>query len=669
MNLASIPSPEQSTWFPFGDYVPIRAYALCIILGVVAAVLLTRKRWAARGGDPVLVLDVASWAVPFGVVGGRLYHVVTSYEPYFGPQGDPWAALYIWRGGLGIWGAVAFGALGAWIACRRHGILLPPLADAIAPGLALAQAVGRWGNWFNQELYGAPTTLPWGLEISPMFRPAATPDIATYHPTFLYECLWNLGVAGLVILADRRWRLGHGRAFALYVAAYCAGRGWIEYLRVDEAHHVLGLRLNVWTSIVVFLGAVVYFVLSARLHPGREESVDRRRPEVEAVAEQPAKPVVAVPVPASPVQAPVPAASEATELLPKVPAEAGVAERKPDPEVLVSGAEEAAAAQPASETAAAAEPPKPIRPATEPFEPRPVVGEPADEQPTTVLPVVEKADRPDRETEPASTEKSTASTDTVEDAAATGTEDVATGKPEKAEKSEPVEEPAIAVTPVTGDTGRDSEPADSESTAVLPTVRAEAAAETAVQPVVRDAEQRAEPAETAPSGAGVDVPVDRERPLTPPRVERGVSDDDRAADEEPAPGVVEPAAPAGGDSAAEAGAADSASVAAAEPDLDSDPEPEAEFEPEATRPADDADSGPAPAAEPVADQPASPTGEAGDTAVESDTATADRPAEPEPEPEDGGDGDAEPDADQEPERDAEPESDRPAARPDGGASS
>lgn len=271
MNLAYIPSPPTGV-VHIGP-VPLRAYAFCIILGVIAAIAIGERRWVARGGEKGLVGDIAIWAVPFGLVGGRLYHVITSYELYFGPGGEPVRALYVWQGGLGIWGAIVLGGVGAWIGCRRRGVRLPVFADAVAPGIAVAQAIGRWGNWFNQELFGRPTTLPWGLEIDPARRPATSPDVATYHPTFLYEFFWNLGVAGLVVWADRKWRLGHGRAFALYVAAYCAGRGWIEYLRVDEAHHVLGLRLNVWTSILVFLGAVVYLALSAKLRPGREETV------------------------------------------------------------------------------------------------------------------------------------------------------------------------------------------------------------------------------------------------------------------------------------------------------------------------------------------------------------------------------------------------------------
>ncbi|MYS25255.1 prolipoprotein diacylglyceryl transferase [Streptomyces sp. DvalAA-14] len=272
MELAFIPSPSHGV-VHLGP-LPLRGYAFCIIIGVFVAVWLGSKRWLARGGKAGTVADIAVWAVPFGLVGGRLYHVITDYELYF-TNGKDWVdAFKVWQGGLGIWGAIALGALGAWIGCRRRGIALPVYADAIAPGIALAQAIGRWGNWFNQELYGRPTTLPWGLKIGVEHRPEATPGIATYQPTFLYESLWCVGVALLVLWADRRFRLGHGRAFALYVASYTVGRFWIEYLRVDDAHHILGLRLNDWTAIVVFVGAVVYFVLSARLHPGREEIVE-----------------------------------------------------------------------------------------------------------------------------------------------------------------------------------------------------------------------------------------------------------------------------------------------------------------------------------------------------------------------------------------------------------
>ncbi|MFE1288076.1 prolipoprotein diacylglyceryl transferase [Streptomyces sp. NPDC058751] len=274
MELAYIPSPSHGV-LHLGP-IPLRGYAFCIIIGVFLAVWLGNKRWIARGGRAGTVADIAVWAVPFGLVGGRLYHVITDYELYFS-EGRDWVdAFKIWQGGLGIWGAIALGALGAWIGCRRRGIPLPAWADAVAPGIAFAQACGRWGNWFNQELYGRATDLPWALHITSS-TDGRVPGY--YHPTFLYESLWCVGVGFLVIWADRRFKLGHGRAFALYVAAYCAGRGWIEYMRVDDAHHILGLRLNVWTAMVVFVLAVVYFVISSRLRPGREEVVEPRAAE------------------------------------------------------------------------------------------------------------------------------------------------------------------------------------------------------------------------------------------------------------------------------------------------------------------------------------------------------------------------------------------------------
>ncbi|MFI1967664.1 prolipoprotein diacylglyceryl transferase [Streptomyces cinnamoneus] len=289
MELAYIPSP--STGVIHLGPVPLRGYAFCIIIGVFVAVWLSNKRWIARGGRAGTVADIAVWAVPFGLVGGRLYHVITDYELYFG-SGRNWVnAFKIWEGGLGIWGAVALGAVGAWIGCRRRGIPLPAWADAVAPGLAVAQAIGRWGNWFNQELYGKATDLPWALKIDA--NPAIGRVGGTYHPTFLYESLWCLGVAALVIWADRRFKLGHGRAFAVYVAAYTVGRFWTEYLRVDEAHHVLGLRLNGWTSILLFLAAVAYIVISTKRVPGRELVVEPAA-EVE-VADGKAKPEDAEP--------------------------------------------------------------------------------------------------------------------------------------------------------------------------------------------------------------------------------------------------------------------------------------------------------------------------------------------------------------------------------------
>jgi prolipoprotein diacylglyceryl transferase len=289
--LATLPSPTQGVW-ELGP-LPIRAYALCIVAGIVAAVLITERRWVARGGAAGDVLDIAVWAVPFGIIGGRLYHVISSPRPYFGEGGDPMRAFAIWEGGLGIWGAISLGGVGAWIACRRRGIPLPAFADALAPGLLVAQAIGRLGNWFNNELYGGPTDLPWALTIyewsggRALVDTTGEPVVAgTFHPTFLYELLWNLAAAAFVVWADRRFRLGHGRAFALYVASYCAGRLWIELLRTDPAETFFGVRLNVFTSIVVGLLAVAYFVWQR----GKPREVIRRGDQDGARSEEPGDP-------------------------------------------------------------------------------------------------------------------------------------------------------------------------------------------------------------------------------------------------------------------------------------------------------------------------------------------------------------------------------------------
>ena len=273
MALAYLPSPSSGVW-EIGP-VPVRAYALAIILGVIAAVVIGERRWVARGGTKGLVTDVATLAVPGGIVGARIYHVITSPERYLD---DPIAALYVWQGGLGIPGGIAGGFLVSWLVLHRRGIAKGAFADAVAPGVAVAQAIGRLGNWFNQELFGRPTTLPWGLEIDPDNADAIA-GAAAYHPTFLYELLWNLGVAAVVVWADRRFRLGGGRAFALYVALYATGRIWIEALRIDDANTLLGLRLNVVVMGVVLLGAVVYLVV--RRGEQREERVE---PEPQPVA-------------------------------------------------------------------------------------------------------------------------------------------------------------------------------------------------------------------------------------------------------------------------------------------------------------------------------------------------------------------------------------------------
>jgi prolipoprotein diacylglyceryl transferase len=249
--IAYIPSPSQGV-IHVGP-LPLRAYAGFILLGAFVAAFLGERRWMARGGAKGTVYDVAATAVPAGLVGARLYHVITSPSLYLK---DPVEALYIWHGGLGIWGGIAGGALGAWFVLRKRGIAFLDFADAIAPTLAVAQAIGRFGNYFNQELFGRATTLPWALKIDAAHSPTGEPG--TYHPTFLYESLWDLGVAALVYWADRRWHLTRGRCLALYVAAYCAGRAWIEALRVDDANHFFGVRLNDYVSGILFVASVTY---------------------------------------------------------------------------------------------------------------------------------------------------------------------------------------------------------------------------------------------------------------------------------------------------------------------------------------------------------------------------------------------------------------------------
>ena len=266
VTLAYLPSPDTGVW-QIGPF-PLRAYALAIILGVVAAVVIGERRWVARGGTKGAVTDVATIAVPFGIVGARIYHVLTSPTAYLD---HPVSALYVWQGGLGIPGGIAGGFLAAYVMCRRRGLATSAFADSVAPGIAVAQAIGRLGNWFNSELFGRPTTLPWGLQIDPD-NPDAVAGAVAYHPTFLYELLWNLGVAGLVIWADRRWKLGGGRVFALYLAAYAVGRGWIEALRIDDANELFGLRLNDYVMAVVFVSALAYLWL--RRGVGRAERVE-----------------------------------------------------------------------------------------------------------------------------------------------------------------------------------------------------------------------------------------------------------------------------------------------------------------------------------------------------------------------------------------------------------
>lgn len=272
MTLAYIPSPTISQ-FSIGP-VTIHIYALCILMGIVLAVWITTTRWKKLGGNFDQVLDITLVSVPAGIIGARLYHIITTPERFFGPDGD-WAEMFrIWNGGLGIWGGVLFGALAAWAWCRHKHYPMALLADAIAPGLLVAQAVGRLGNWFNQELYGAPTTLPWGLKLNmegtaighseQCYDGATCPSGTLFHPTFLYEMIWNLiGTAIIVYIGSKAMKkLKAGSLFAVYIMWYTLGRTWIESLRIDYAHEFLGVRINVWVSMAVFvLGAVSFIVV------------------------------------------------------------------------------------------------------------------------------------------------------------------------------------------------------------------------------------------------------------------------------------------------------------------------------------------------------------------------------------------------------------------------
>ena len=241
----------------------IHLYALCILTGIIFAVWLGRVRYQKAGGNPEDISEVATWAIPAGIIGGRIYHVITSPEKYFGKNGTLADALKIWEGGLGIWGAISLGAFTALLFYRTHKTSLPfPIfLDAVAPGIAIAQAIGRVGNWFNIELFGSPTTLPWALSIPKFERPFGYLDFETYHPTFLYELIWCTMIAFLLIKLPGKVKnlyKNPGDIFALYVAFYTTGRLWIEALRIDEANHILGMRLNIWVSLIVLIGSLIY---------------------------------------------------------------------------------------------------------------------------------------------------------------------------------------------------------------------------------------------------------------------------------------------------------------------------------------------------------------------------------------------------------------------------
>lgn len=260
---ASIPSPPQGVWW-IGP-IPLRAYGILIVTGMIVATWIARRRYIARGGEGDVVLDVALWAIPFGLVGARLYHVLTT-PSFFGPDTSPFAIFQVWNGGMAIWGGIGFGVIGAVIGVRRAGQRVGPVADSVGPAILVAQAIGRWGNYFNQELFGGPTTLPWGLEIDANHLPAGYPEGTLFHPTFLYEGIWNLTMAALIIWIDRLVRFKSGQVMALYLVAYGTGRFLMEFVRIDAAREYLGLRLNAWTALGVVLVGLVVFLVAGRVN-------------------------------------------------------------------------------------------------------------------------------------------------------------------------------------------------------------------------------------------------------------------------------------------------------------------------------------------------------------------------------------------------------------------
>lgn len=271
----SIPSPSISK-FHLGP-LTIHIYALCLLTGIAFAWWLGGRRWRTRGGTADTFDGIVLTAVVSGIVGARIYHVLTHWGDYFAPGRNPWSALFIWEGGIAIFGSLIGGALGGWLAARRLGASFPAFADSIAPGLIFAQAIGRLGNWFNQELFGGPDDGPLGLEIDPIYRPPGLEDQATFQPTFLYELTWNAAGGLLLLGLDRKFRFGHGRLFALYMVIYGSGRFMIEGIRTDFSYLVGPLRTNQVTAMVVALSGLALFVALSKLRPGREAEVETKK--------------------------------------------------------------------------------------------------------------------------------------------------------------------------------------------------------------------------------------------------------------------------------------------------------------------------------------------------------------------------------------------------------
>jgi prolipoprotein diacylglyceryl transferase len=521
--LAYFPSPPQGVWH-LGP-LPIRAYALFIIAGIVAALMIGDRRWEARGGQRGVIYDIALWAVPFGLVGGRLYHLATDWRTYWGPGGaGSMAALRIWDGGLGIWGAVALGAVGAWIGCRRHGIPLPAFGDAIAPGIILAQAIGRLGNYFNQELYGRDTTLPWGLEIfyrrdpSGYVDPHSLDGVSTgqvalvVQPTFLYELIWNLLVFVALIYIDRRFNFGHGRLFAVYVAAYCVGRFGVELLRNDTATQIAGIRINVFTSTFVFIGAVVYIILApkgredpASLHGtdhGAEEA-PKPKPKPEAEAEPELAPITGPKVlAAAAVAGALAAGKSAKKLIPR---------RRSSP---VEAADEATEAEAVKAEAV----------------------EPTVEEPETVEAVVAEPETAEAEADqPETAEAEVAEPETVEaeepeaEAEEPETEEAEAEEPDESEVAEPEVADAEAAVAEAAE-GESAEPEAAEAEAVA----TEAADAEVAEPEAEEPEPEEPEADEPEVPEEPEPEADEAEQAEEPKAEEPQADSESAAPDEPA---------------------------------------------------------------------------------------------------------------------------------------
>lgn len=279
--LGSIPSPSRSA-ISAGPLV-FRAYGLCIAVGVLAAVAVTQRRWARKGGDPADIASIATGSVIAGLVGARLYHVITDWRRF---EGNWFDVVKVWEGGLGIPGGLVLGVLTGVYLARKRGMYIPAALDSVAPALPVAQAIGRLGNWFNQELFGGPTNLPWGLEIDAVHRPVGYENVATFHPTFLYEALWNLALAGLIIAWDNRHpKARPGRMFAVYVGGYGLGRLWVEAMRIDEASRIAGVRVNIWTSLIAILAAAAWLGLRGRQEVAVPEHVSASAAALAAAAQ------------------------------------------------------------------------------------------------------------------------------------------------------------------------------------------------------------------------------------------------------------------------------------------------------------------------------------------------------------------------------------------------